>query len=73
MEKRKFLKVLREHDPISSSQSPDKTLLHQIQFPPVVGLSTASDMCEFDMTLSKSDVMKMRHVCARVGVGVCMY
>lgn len=65
-------KVLEEHDSLSSSQSPDKTLSHQIQFPPVARLSTASDKCELDMTLSKSDVMKMQHVwclCALTAVG----
>lgn len=32
---------------------------HQIQFLPVACLPNASDKCEFDMTLSKSDVMEM--------------
>lgn len=61
-------KVFGEHDSISSSQSPYKTLSHQIQFPPVASLSTASDKCEFDMTLSKSDVMKMQ----RISVCLCV-
>lgn len=68
-------KVFWEHDFISSSQSPDKTLSHRIQFPPAASLSAASHKCEFDMTLSKSDVMKMQHVCVRVciksGAKVC--
>lgn len=55
------------HDSLSSTWSSDKTLSHQIQFPPVASLSAASDKCEFDMTLSKSDVMKMHHIC------VCVY
>lgn len=49
-------------DPDSSSQSPDKTLPQKIQFPPVARLYTTSDKCEFDTTLSKSDVMKTRHL-----------
>lgn len=55
-------RVSEEHNSSSSSQSPDKTLSHQIQFPPVSSLSTASDKCEFNMTLSKSDVMKHTYV-----------
>lgn len=65
--------VFGKHDSISSYQSPDKTLSHQIQFLPVARLSSASDKCEFDMTLSKSDVTKMQHIYvgALIGAKVC--
>lgn len=46
-----------------------RPLSHQIQFPPVASLSAASDRCEFDLTLSKSDVTKMLQVCVSLNRG----
>lgn len=51
------------YDSLSSTQSLDKTLSYEIQFPPVASMSGVSDKREFDMTLSKTDVMKTQHVC----------
>lgn len=64
--------VFGKHEFISSSQRRGKTLSHEIQFPPLARLSTASDKCEFDMTLSKSDVRKMQHICVCARACVCV-
>lgn len=69
-------KVFGEHDFISSCERPDKSLSRQIQFLPVAGLFLVSDKCEFDMTLSMSNVTeRLACVCVRLcinsGAEVC--
>lgn len=56
--------VLWKQNVISSFWSTDKAPEQQIQALPVGSLSTICDKWEFDMTLSKSDVMKMQPACA---------
>lgn len=60
--------VLRKQDFISSFWSTDKALWQQINF--FFPLGTFSDKWEFDMTLSKSEVMKMQPACACVCIAV---
>lgn len=55
--------VLWKQNVISSLWSTDKALEQQIQALPGGSLSTICDKQEFDMTLSKSDVMKMQPAC----------